>query len=168
MHIRMDGIAEKKASTSVVWTKKDTTHRRNICDAQAVIPYLYGAFRHPSRNGLHLGLPMIEYVVPIIDMNTGRWAYRVKEPLDTVKRIMDLTSISLVDTLRKVSRRRPGDAAGSTGTPTTALTMILKRIDDIDGKIEKALIEHNKQIVSHKLFYFQRGHLPWCSFPLGF
>ena len=118
----------------------DTTERR-IDDARALIPYLFGAFKHPNRHGLRLGLPMLQYCNPEIDLKTGKWRYHATETLDLIAKVLkvsdDLAPWGLLVHI------------DDSGADTTALSSVLNAIDKTEKKIEKLLVKHKVQIVKN-------------------
>jgi hypothetical protein len=118
----------------VNWKPNQGDEPRRIDDAQALIPYIFGAFRHPSRNGYRPGLPVMEYITPVIDMKTGEWTFHALEPLHMIKKIMQVSGKSFVDLLCKVTRKVGGQEA-----QVTSFSLILRRIDEIEDSIMKIL-----------------------------
>ena len=88
-----------EAAAKGMWSATRVKNGRRIDDAQAVIPFVAGAFRHPSRNGYHISLPSLEYTTPVVDMKEGTWTFHVLESLDLMKQIMIKTDKRLCDTL---------------------------------------------------------------------
>jgi hypothetical protein len=116
-------------------TFKREGYERRIDDAHAIIPWIFGAFRHPSRNGYKIGQPLLEYAAPEINLNTGQWKYHVNDAMDTVKRAMRATNRDILDLLALVDRK---DQSG-VSVAITPLEQILTSIDAIEGKISHNL-----------------------------
>ena len=115
-------------------------YERRIDDAHAVIPFIFGAFRHPSRNGYRIGLPLLEYAGPEINLNTGQWKYRSTDAMDTVKRAMRATNRDILDLLVLVKRK---------DVLITPLQQILASIDSIEKTIRSKLSAHRDKIVGN-------------------
>jgi hypothetical protein len=123
---------------------------RRIDDARALIPYIFGAFKQPNRHGLRLGLPMLQYCSPQIDLRTGRWTYHAKEALDLIAGILHVSEKIPLSALLLMNHRTE-EAAGK----KFAISSVLKSIDDIEAKIVNTL-KTEKGSISKNYFLIRK------------
>jgi len=130
------------AGSTEPWKPADfETISRRIDDARALIPYIFGAFKHPNRHGLRLGLPMLQYCSPEIDLKTGKWKYHVNDTLNLIAKALQLSDLVPWGLLVQID-----DADGK---QKTALGSFLRVIDDVEEKIEESLVKHKSQIAKN-------------------
>ena len=113
---------------------------RRVDDAHALIPFMYGAFYQPSLNRLHIGLPLLEYKTPKIDLATGKWIFHTNEAMNNVKTAMKMCNRKVLDVMTIVKRNEK---------QTTALVQILTNFNNIDKKIYENILKHRNIIAEN-------------------
>ena len=138
------GGSDPTAAPHLPWKPAEVDSiTRRIDDARALIPYIFGAFKHPNRHGLRLGLPMLQYYGPEIDLKTGRWTNHVGDTLNLVAKILHVSGKLPFSVL--LLGHRPDSAEKS----KFAISSFLKAIDKVEGQIQSTLESQKGNIVKN-------------------